>query len=192
MHLRQELRDVGLLLHVRDDATATTERGTEEVSRRKKFAEQVAHDIAAVSVTREFLAGDDMPTGPVPPEPPCKKPTHGMHTMQRRMTAQQIAERAGRLVSGERNVTHGDARRNHANIGAFWSAYLQARFAGRHCITVTAHDVAWMMVLLKTARSLTGAHNVDDAVDCAGYAAIAGAIAEQDAAIGDAIERAKE
>ena len=188
MHLPQELRDVGLLLYVRNNATAATERGTEEVSRKKKFE---AHDIAAVSVTHEFLAGDDMPTGPVPPEPPGKF-SNGMHTMHRRMTAQQIAERAASLVSGERNVTHGEARRNHANIAAFWSAYLQARFSGAHCIVVTAHDVAWMMVLLKIARTLTGAHNVDDAVDACGYAAIAGAIAEQDAAIGDAIERAKE
>jgi hypothetical protein len=140
----------------------------------------------------DYLAGDPMPTGPVPPEPPCKKPTHGMHTMQRRMTAQEIAERAGRLVSGERNVTHGEARRNHANIAAFWSAYLQARFAGRHCITVTAHDVACMMGLLKIARTLAGAHNPDAYVDAVGYAASAGAIAEQDAARGDAIEMAEE
>ncbi len=139
----------------------------------------------------DWLPGQRRSIGPVPAEPPGVFSV-GMHTMTRRMKAHEIAERAAGLVSGDRNHTHGEAKRNHANIAAFWSAYLQARFAGKHCITVTPHDAACMMALLKIARTLTGAHNSDDYVDAVGYAAIAGAIAESDAEIGDRIEAAGE
>ena len=134
--------------------------------------------------------GDHLPGHPVdwkaqvPPEPPGTF-RMDMHDRKPVMTPSDIASSASRLVSGDRNATHGDFRRNHANIAALWSAYLQARFADKHCITVTPHDAACMMTLLKLARIMTGAHNPDDYVDAVGYAAIAGGIAEQDAHIAD-------
>ncbi|HKR95167.1 MAG TPA: DUF6378 domain-containing protein [Candidatus Angelobacter sp.] len=109
----------------------------------------------------------------------------------KRMTPKDMALRAADLISGGRAHVHGDFRKNHANIAASWSWYLQARFAGAHVIQLTAHDAALMLELFKIARTLTGAHNPDDYVDAIGYAAIAGGIAEQDAEIGDKIEAAE-
>ena len=56
---------------------------------------------------------------------------------------------------------------------ALWSAYLGT--------PITARDVALMMVLLKVARTKTGAFNLDDYVDAAGYAGIAVEVAGHDA-----------
>jgi hypothetical protein len=75
--------------------------------------------------------------------------------------------------------------KNHANIGCMWSAYLQAK-TGMH-ITLSPGDAACMMSLLKIARTLAGAHNTDDYIDCVGYVAIAGGIAEQIAAVADQV-----
>ena len=61
----------------------------------------------------------------------------------------------------------------HTNIAALWSAYLG--------MPITARDAALMMVLLKVARTKTGAFNLDDYVDAAGYAGIAAEVAGHDA-----------
>ena len=89
-------------------------------------------------------------------------------------TAKKIAATAARLVGGDRARKHGDKLVNHGNIAALWSAYLARRGAA---VTLTPADVALMMVLLKVARTLSGAHNPDDYIDAAGYAACAGEIA---------------
>lgn len=132
----------------------------------------------------EWMPGMDRPTGPIPPEP-AGAFAADMHTRNAYMAPPDVASRAAGLVGGDRASTHGDFRQNQANIGALWTAYLNARFSKAHCITVNAHDVACMMALLKIARTMTGSHNPDDYVDACGYAAIAGGIAEQDAAIAD-------
>ncbi len=82
------------------------------------------------------------------------------------MKAQETLKTAASLISGDRARKHGDAQENHDNIARLWSAYL-----GKN---LDAHDVACMMVLLKIARTQTGAINPDNYVDMAGYAAIAG------------------
>lgn len=73
------------------------------------------------------------------------------------------------LVSGERQVQHGDKLQNHQNVAALWSAYLG--------YAITVEQVAGMMVLLKLARTKTGGLNRDDFVDMAGYAGVMGEIA---------------
>ncbi len=102
------------------------------------------------------------------------------------MNAKEIATRAAELVGGERNRTHGECKGNHQRIAALWNAYLSALHPGMPLILQPQH-VACMMVLLKIARTTFGAHNADDYVDAVGYAAIAGDIAERDAAIADRI-----
>jgi hypothetical protein len=69
MHSPAKLSALGSVRGVRRSEAPASERGTEEMS------------------DGDHLAGDDMPTGPVPPEPPCKKPTHGMHTYDPGVTA---------------------------------------------------------------------------------------------------------
>jgi len=104
------------------------------------------------------------------------------------MIPSEIASRAAELVGGNRAQTHGNYRTNHQNIAALWTTWLRLRFPQSPvCLTITAHDVAVMMNFLKCARTLTGTHNVDDAVDACGYSAIAGALREHDAGIADKI-----
>lgn len=82
------------------------------------------------------------------------------------MKTSQILLTAEKLVSGDRDQTHGDKLINHNNIALLWSAYLE--------FDVTPKDVAILMVLLKLARTKAGQHNIDDYVDACGYSAIAG------------------
>ena len=89
------------------------------------------------------------------------------------MKAQQIAQKAADLVSGDRAATHGDMAENFARIGDLWSAYLGKRLD----TSLSAVDVGNMMALLKIARTLSGQVNADDFVDGCGYMACAGEIA---------------
>lgn len=93
------------------------------------------------------------------------------------MNAADICAKASELVGGDRAATHGDKLTNHDNIAALWFAYLHNAFMPGFMLT--ALDVANMMELLKIARRMAGAHNIDDYVDGAGYAACAGEIAER-------------
>ncbi len=88
------------------------------------------------------------------------------------MLAQEVCRRAVELLGGNRDRDYGDPRELHRKIAALWSAYLG------HAIT--AHDVALMMVLLKVGRAKAGRFNLDNYVDGAGYAGIAGGLAADD------------
>jgi hypothetical protein len=96
-----------------------------------------------------------------------------------------ICREAGIIVEGDRQNTHGDKLTNMANIADIWNAILRAkaRKAGWpvHDVFVTfdALDVANAMEAMKIARRYTGKHNRDDYVDGAGYAGVAGQIAEE-------------
>lgn len=89
--------------------------------------------------------------------------------------APQIAARAAELVGGDRAKSHGDKTENHEKIAAVWNGILMA--AGKWSAPLTALDVANMMEGMKIARRYSGSFNVDDYVDGAGYAAVAGDIA---------------
>lgn len=91
------------------------------------------------------------------------------------MNAREIAEKAAQLVSVDREATHGDKVKNHENIARIWNGYLFDRLSA----PLSALDAANMMELLKIARRKLGAHNLDDYIDGAGYAAVAGEIAEK-------------
>lgn len=91
------------------------------------------------------------------------------------MKASDIASRAAELVSGDRQTTHGDKTENHAKIAAVWNGVLIA--AGKQpAAPLDAHDVANLMEAMKIARRYSGTFNVDDYIDGAGYAAVAGEI----------------
>lgn len=90
------------------------------------------------------------------------------------MKAKEIATTAGELVGGQRAQQHGDMLANFTTIADYWNTYLRSR-AGEK--PLDALDVAQMMTLLKIARSQTGALNLDNFVDGAGYQACGGEIA---------------
>ena len=92
------------------------------------------------------------------------------------MKAHEIAARAAELVGGDRAAQHGDKTVNHDKIAAVWNGILTA--AGKSGVEpLTALDVANLMEGLKIARRYAGSFNIDDYIDGAGYAAVAGDIA---------------
>ena len=98
------------------------------------------------------------------------------------MNTPDILYRSLEYVGGDRENTHGNKTDNHNNIARLWSGYLQNKFKSIDA-SVSAQDVASLMVLLKIARTQAGSHNIDDYVDACGYAAIAGEIAENQGVI---------
>ena len=93
------------------------------------------------------------------------------------MTKEEILMKAQEIVSNDRNVSHGDAYKNHADIAEYWNTFLDNKL--KPMANITAEDVALMMVLLKISRNNQGKKfNIDNFVDIAGYAAIAGEIGD--------------
>ena len=96
------------------------------------------------------------------------------------MTKEEILAKANELISNDRNESHGDAFKNHAEIAEFWNLFLDDKL--RPMADITAKDVAIMMILLKISRSNQGKKfNLDNFVDMAGYSAIAGEIGDSGA-----------
>jgi hypothetical protein len=71
-------------------------------------------------------------------------------------------------ILDERAKHYGPVGPNIERIAALWSAYLGSR--------VTAHDVGWMMVLLKCSRSRVDPNHLDNYEDAHGYVGIAEAM----------------
>lgn len=68
-------------------------------------------------------------------------------------------------ILDERAKHYGPVGPNIERIAALWSAYLGTQ--------VTAHDVGWMMVLLKCSRSRVDPNHLDNYEDAHGYVGIA-------------------
>jgi len=91
------------------------------------------------------------------------------------MTKEEILKKARDLITGDRNETHGDAFQNHAEIAEFWNIFLDKKL--QPMASITAEDVALMMVLMKISRNTQGKkNNLDNFIDMCGYSAIAGEI----------------
>lgn len=91
------------------------------------------------------------------------------------MKAGDIASKAADLVSGEREHQHGSKTDNFTRIAGLWNAWLNIR--ANPDMPLNAHDVGVMMALMKVARTQSGAVNLDDYIDGAGYLACAGEVA---------------
>jgi hypothetical protein len=89
-----------------------------------------------------------------------------MHSGGKMMDRSAILAKAAECVTGQRVDDYGNPENNFAVIAEFWSTYT------KH--TITAHDVAVMMALLKIARISSGHGKTDNYIDLAGYAACAG------------------
>ena len=88
---------------------------------------------------------------------------------------ENILQHAKELVSSDRESTHGDVRENHEQIAEFWNIFLDKKL--QPMASITAEDVALMMVLMKISRNTQGKkNNLDNFIDMCGYAAIAGEI----------------
>ena len=68
-------------------------------------------------------------------------------------------------IIDERAKTYGDPATNLGRIAGLWTAYLDH--------SVTAHDVAQMMVLVKISRSKADPGHADNYTDARGYTDLA-------------------
>lgn len=82
------------------------------------------------------------------------------------MSDESVIAEAERIINGPRQSNYGHPLDDFTKTAAFWSTLLTARHGAP--VTVTAEDVALMMVLLKVSRELHH-HNRDNLVDVAGY-----------------------
>ena len=80
--------------------------------------------------------------------------------------ANELLNIADELISGDRAKEYGDKEVMHNNIARLWSAFLN--------VTITGHDVALMMPLLKMARTTAGHVTEDTYIEIAAYSAIKG------------------
>ena len=80
------------------------------------------------------------------------------------MQRSEILEAANQAITIDRAATHGSAENSFGLIAAYWAAHLDT--------SITAADVAQMMVLFKCARMRGNPRHIDNYVDAAGYAAI--------------------
>ncbi len=86
------------------------------------------------------------------------------------MKRQEILETAIRACI-DRTDKHGEPEDSFAAIADLWEIYLGHKYNFNGLIT--PKDVAWMMCLLKVARSINNPATVDSYVDAAAYAALA-------------------
>tara|TARA_R110002111_G_scaffold34063_2_gene67878 strand:- start:229 stop:489 length:261 start_codon:yes stop_codon:yes gene_type:complete len=86
------------------------------------------------------------------------------------MKRADILNAAAQAVTVDRAATHGDVEDNFNAIAALWTA--------RMGIRVTAHQVAIMLIDLKTVRAWGNPAHDDNWIDMAGYAACGGEVAQ--------------
>lgn len=87
------------------------------------------------------------------------------------MKRKEILDTASKCVLGDREQDYGTPENNFNLISRLWTDYL-----GIKNITISAQDVASMMILMKLARIKSGGGTGDSYVDIAGYAACGGEI----------------
>lgn len=82
------------------------------------------------------------------------------------MTRKECLEEAIRIVTKDRNATHGEPEDSFGEMAAYWSQYLKDK-----PLPLQSHDVAAMMILFKVARIKHSPQNSDNWVDAVGYGA---------------------
>ena len=81
-----------------------------------------------------------------------------------------ILEEAQTIIYGDREKTYGHPAKNLKTIANMWNAYMNNMDDGN--FTITAKDVAAMMMLVKVARFANDPSHRDNLVDVCGYAAL--------------------
>lgn len=90
---------------------------------------------------------------------------------------QELLAEASRLITGDRNQTHGEPDENFRTIANYWNLQLDHKLKDGEVIT--ASDVAVSMILLKVAR-MSAKPTKDHWLDTAGYAACGYEVALKD------------
>lgn len=95
------------------------------------------------------------------------------------MKASAIADKAATLIAGDRKAAYGDVVEGLERIAVMWTAMLTAAGAAP-ARPLTPKDVGNMMETMKIARRYTGPHRIDNYIDGAGWAAVAGEAASRE------------
>ena len=81
-----------------------------------------------------------------------------------------VLEEAQSIIYGDREKTYGHPAKNLKTIANMWNAYMNNMDDAN--FSVTAKDVAAMMMLVKVARYANDPSHRDNLVDICGYAAL--------------------
>lgn len=90
------------------------------------------------------------------------------------MKRKEILEKVSQIICHDRNTQYGEPEQAHSDIATLWTSYIRAKY--KIPLTISAVDVAQMMVLFKIARTFGGKKD-DTYHDEVGYAAIAAELA---------------
>lgn len=91
-----------------------------------------------------------------------------------KFSREDILNQAKECVCVSREEDYSSPENSFSVIASMWTSYLSAKgFVGD---SLTAKDVAAMMVLFKMSRVATGRNKTDNWVDAAGYAACGGEV----------------
>jgi len=94
------------------------------------------------------------------------------------MDAKEMLEQTISLVGGQRAKDYGDKTTNHERIAKLWNMWFDETRSSynSHELTpngsVSAYDVAMMMLMVKIARLMHSPGHEDSHIDIAGYASI--------------------
>lgn len=96
---------------------------------------------------------------------------------------EKVLEEAQRLICGPRRDDYGPVREGFNWVAEFWTTYLRAKGL---TAALSAEDVCFLMILLKTARGMENTRKDkpvkrDTVVDVAGYAGLIGELNEDGA-----------
>ena len=92
-------------------------------------------------------------------------------------TRKEILAYAKKFTTQDRYNLYGEPEDVFSFVAAKWQVHIDNRPPG----PLTAHDVAMMMIDLKTARSTNNPAHMDNYIDIAGYAACGGEIVSKKA-----------
>lgn len=107
-----------------------------------------------------------------------EKLTQNCKNHQDTPTRKSILDAAAACVCGDRDQQYGGPETSFRMIAELWEPYIRHKCVSAGAdVTISAEDVAAMMVLFKMARVATGSYKADSWIDAAGYAACGGEIA---------------
>lgn len=95
------------------------------------------------------------------------------------MLREDLLNKAAEITKGARQEHYGTPEDNFKRIAEYWQTYLRQTQLDGEEIYIKPHDVAIMMILMKTARLASDCFHDDSWLDIAGYAACGSECAEK-------------
>jgi len=89
--------------------------------------------------------------------------------MKKKSVRRELLEESIELIDGDRNRDYGAPGGDFACTAQLWQVYLDRTVAKRGALIIEPHDVAVLMILLKTSRIAWTPEKRDSWADVAGY-----------------------